>query len=639
MSQKILYSLLFFAAIFFSACDKNDDEKIQTSTKLSGVVEKGPFIAGSTVSLYELDENLNGTGKVFTSQTNDEGWFEINNSSGFSSKYVKISVNGFYFNEVTGGLSTAPITLEGVADIDKKENINVNLLTHLELPRVTYLVTKENKTFSEAKKQAEKELLEAFYITNQEIVPEETQITGNNVSADILIAISSILLNNKTDAAFSEFISFLREDLKDGKVEDIIKQEIKTSSSQVNTLQIRENIINRYQDLGKEVKVGNFHYFIDHNGDGVLEEYEEKPVGVILPEEFFNSEEKFIAFLNYNFTNLVNYMQSYMIFDALYGNLVDANKANQFKEIYNHQVSPHNTFIKSLWEKAYTTINISNILLNAIEKSSIKEIRQYKYPVMVCRAYTYLSMIELWGDVPFRVSPVDYSSNLNIAKSAKKDILSFLIADMEAAGANLPDMWNTPQEGLPTKYASKSLLSKLYLADGNLLKSYETILEIINSGKFQLESNYDLMLNESGRENIFGLKISNDFSHNDSENYKNLVKKGNMFYFSRYTEVLLTAAEISLTICDGRVVQYLNMVRAKNQRPLLEETTAGTETILSALLEEWKEDLGKEGWWFPTIKRLNKAESILDIPSHKTLLPIPDTELATNSLITQNPGY
>jgi hypothetical protein len=56
-------------------------------------------------------------------------------------------------------------------------------------------------------------------------------------------------------------------------------------------------------------------------------------------------------------------------------------------------------------------------------------------------------------------------------------------------------------------------------------------------------------------------------------------------------------------------------------------------------LDEYKEDLGMEGLYFPALKRLGKAESVLNIQSTKKLMPIPLTEINLNPNAKQNPGY
>ena len=127
-----------------------------------------------------------------------------------------------------GKLSNSQITLKAIANANETKNLNVNLLTHLEYACVKKLV-KDGESFSKAKEQAEKEILKAFAITDKMSTPEKVSLTDNNKDASILLAISSIMLYDKSEAEFSEFIAKFSSDLeKDGTIDDnTVKEKIK----------------------------------------------------------------------------------------------------------------------------------------------------------------------------------------------------------------------------------------------------------------------------------------------------------------------------------------------------------------------------------------------------------------------------
>src|SRR5438552_539293 len=83
---------------------------------LSGQVHKGPFAIGSQISVNELDNSLNPTGKVYNVQTTDNlGNFAV--SSQIGSNLVEIVANGFYMDELTGQLAASQIQIRAVADL------------------------------------------------------------------------------------------------------------------------------------------------------------------------------------------------------------------------------------------------------------------------------------------------------------------------------------------------------------------------------------------------------------------------------------------------------------------------------------------------------------------------------------------
>lgn len=55
--------ILFIMVVGLSGCSEKD-ENSGSVNNVGGIIEKGPFLTGSKVILYELDETLNQTGKT-----------------------------------------------------------------------------------------------------------------------------------------------------------------------------------------------------------------------------------------------------------------------------------------------------------------------------------------------------------------------------------------------------------------------------------------------------------------------------------------------------------------------------------------------------------------------------------------------
>jgi hypothetical protein len=109
--------------------------------------------------------------------------------------------------------------------------------------------------------------------------------------------------------------------------------------------------------------------------------------------------------------------------------------------------------------------------------------------------------------------------------------------------------------------------------------------------------------------------------------------------FARYASILLLAAENNLqTNKLQEAIPLVNELKIRNSRSLLDPGATATQ-ITEAILEEYKLDLGKEGLYFFALKRFDAAESVLNIASYQKYLPIPYSELNSNSNITQNAGY
>jgi N-acetylneuraminic acid mutarotase len=132
------------------------------AVKVDGAVQKGPFIVGSTVLINLLDERGQSTPSTIVSKIDDSvGSFAFSTSERGATELV---ASGYYFSELTGQISSAPITLRGVYEITDQstQRAHVNILTHLINDRVLKLFSAGNVKLADAIAQAEKELLDAF---------------------------------------------------------------------------------------------------------------------------------------------------------------------------------------------------------------------------------------------------------------------------------------------------------------------------------------------------------------------------------------------------------------------------------------------------------------------------------------------
>jgi uncharacterized protein (TIGR02145 family) len=188
---------------------------------VSGVSQKGPFVTGSTVKLYELDgKTYAQTGKSFTGKiASDDGKFSVSSVT-LASQYALLEANGYFRNEVTGKKSSGTVTLNALTDLSAREKVNVNLLTHLEYERALYLVG-TGVNVSTAKKQAEAEIFNAFGIQGDFANSEDLDIFSKGEGNAALLAFSVLMLRDLSEADLTELLTKFAIDIeKDGKWND-----------------------------------------------------------------------------------------------------------------------------------------------------------------------------------------------------------------------------------------------------------------------------------------------------------------------------------------------------------------------------------------------------------------------------------
>lgn len=267
--------IALIASIGFTSCSEKDDifeEPFEPQTyDVCGKVEKGPFVSGSTLSIQPMDSKLQVLGSMFsTAITDDLGNFMLG-SKEFSTPYAEFMANGYFFNEVKGELSNGTLTLRALVDLQDNTTVNVNILTHLKYSRIKNLVA-SGKTYSDANEQAQKELLTAFGLANltNKDVSSFSIISGTDESA-ALIAISSLLLMERTEAALTEYLAKLSSDFgKNGTFSEEIQNQISEDKKKLAMYlsDIKDNVVSRYDNLGIDVNVKELSYFIDWNNDG-----------------------------------------------------------------------------------------------------------------------------------------------------------------------------------------------------------------------------------------------------------------------------------------------------------------------------------------------------------------------------------
>jgi len=236
-------TLYFFIAtlILFAGCRKEKTE----SYSISGVAQKGPFSQGSKVTVYELNDKLEQTGKVFKTETTDDfGSFSLKDML-LTSSIVQVEVEGRAYNELYGGYSDV-VTIGNIVDLDKANVVNVNILSDLARLRMKYLIQNGSR-FDKARSQAESEVmkcfgLDSFYVAGSEIL----DITSGTDAGSALLALSSIIMTSRQEAQMmlQQFIAKIRSDIEtDGTLNDNqLISFIKQGMSKVNPVEVVNNL-------------------------------------------------------------------------------------------------------------------------------------------------------------------------------------------------------------------------------------------------------------------------------------------------------------------------------------------------------------------------------------------------------------
>lgn len=460
---------IYLAALLVLSCSGNDDDgegkQHVTKQDVHGIIEKGPFVQGSKVTLYDLDSQLGQTGKSYSTNTSSNlGNFDFGSQIDLSSSYAEFETNGFFYNECDSSLSKAQITLKAIADVSAKSDVNVNLLTHLEYARVKFLV-KSGKTFGESKKQAERELLKVFAISSEIANPENISITDNNNNASILLAISSVMLYNKSEAEFSEFISKFSADFEqDGTIDDTnVCKEIKDGQKNCHPKRIANAMKRFYAEKGSNIEVNDFSAYIDFNGDGIINS-EDKEIQPDVISISTITEIQVQEFLNTLYKNAMQYTGMQLQLEGI-----------RLGQSSGEPISASSSLVSTAWSSGYKAIHSCISLIDALQSSQVNDTKPYIDQAKTIMAFLYYNMAMSWGNIPIVKSSDIY---MHVGQS---DALTVYAYCQELLKGVAPV---APQQGMVSANFVAALSLEIALAQNNMIEAKSLFPNISNTDVF-----------------------------------------------------------------------------------------------------------------------------------------------------------
>jgi cysteine-rich repeat protein len=260
--------------------DEDGDSGDAEALELQGAVFKGPLVLGSSLQVSPVDDAGEPTGEVFETQTiNDLGEFVVAN---LSPGLFALVGDGFYYNEITGSLSNAPITLRAFAELDESgtHSAYLNIVTHLSNARVKVFLG-EGVPFATALATAESELEANLGLGGAGFDPgalgtEMNLLGGDNDANAYVFAVSTVLAKaaeergGPIDAALQELANTMAVDLAaDGVVDAALIDELHAAEALVDTSAVMQMFANRLAQLGSSAQVPNLDRVIDTDHDGL----------------------------------------------------------------------------------------------------------------------------------------------------------------------------------------------------------------------------------------------------------------------------------------------------------------------------------------------------------------------------------
>lgn len=236
----------------------------------------------------------------------------------------------------------------------------------------------------------------------------------------------------------------------------------------------------------------------------------EKPVTFISPSNFFTNAQSYQSAVLGVYADLGGLYQSntYMLLEMCTD--IYRQPSPSFEQaLPMWQNSPNPVYYNTIdaWASGYSLIKDANFILDNLANASIIDATtksQLAAEARFLRAYAYLYLVQLYGDIPLRTTTIQSYSQIQIPRTSQDSIYNFILSDLNYAEANLPT--TTSQQGRVYQLVATSLLSKVYLtmAGYPLRKTQyfqnarDEALKVINSGAFQLDNSYSSVFHNLG---------------------------------------------------------------------------------------------------------------------------------------------
>lgn len=193
--------------------------------------------------------------------------------------------------------------------------------------------------------------------------------------------------------------------------------------------------------------------------------------------------------------------------DADKGSSQSENGFNVY-DIDSFRYNANTAIFNNVWKDYYFGIAAANKAIEILEAGSIEPTTKNRLlgEAKFIRGLYYFNMVRIWGGVPkITKTPTGAEANdPNLQKRATAAEIYQLIVDDLTFGVN-----NLPLKGAAgavvgraTKGAAQSLLAKVYLYMQNYQAAYDNSLAVMNSGKYDLATDYATMFREAGTNNI-----------------------------------------------------------------------------------------------------------------------------------------
>jgi hypothetical protein len=178
---------------------------------------------------------------------------------------------------------------------------------------------------------------------------------------------------------------------------------------------------------------------------------------------------------------------------------IDVIGIQQIDDMIHTEANPQ---LKNLWDWMFAGVQRCNYIMEFKDKTDFTNKPQVLGETRFLRAYYHFELVKWFGPIPLngdkRFSTEDVT---RVPRSSVQDVYASIEADLVYAVANLKTKAENPIKGRATKGAAQALLGKVYLYQEKYVDAANVLEDLISSGSYSLESDYNSIFESNGENN------------------------------------------------------------------------------------------------------------------------------------------
>ena len=367
---------------------------------------------------------------------------------------------------------------------------------------------------------------------------------------------------------------------------------------------------------------------------------------------------------------------TYILNDLLGANLT-LKGSNSTLSLINSTLSPQSSVVEDGWTGCYKALyQVNNVYSIACNLPDGKSKDQILGECHYFRAWLHLLLVTHWGDAPL----MKKNTVSDVARTSAELIWQFVEEEIALAEELLPE---GSDYYYLTKNAATALMARIMLYRGNNSEAVRLAESLISNPRYKLDSFDNIFRASANSETIFAFKCGTSdgsgitlstmfysynhpnkgsyiyqpapdvmnslFEDTDTRKGMTITTLDNLNFINKYPSgqtgsdpvIVSRLAEMYLISAEAQgpelgIGRLNDLRRARGLSDIFPGSKAAFD---DALMLERRREFVCEGHRYYDLVRTGRAVSELGIQPYQQILPVPESELQNNSLLTQNENY